>query len=86
MKKLFKKTWPLWCIIPFIIWIVVAYMITPVEEVEWIDQGQLGETVAMVMYNGEWIGGNIIGDKIVLANGTEMDFKDFQRITGFKLE
>jgi len=40
----------------------------------------------MVSYNGEWIGGNIIGENIILTNGTEMNFNEFKRITGFKLE
>ena len=80
-KQLFKKTWPLWCIIPFLIWIVVAYVLIPEQPLQ-----EISESGAMVMYNGEWIGGNIVGDDIILKNGTRMSFDEFKRITGFKLE
>lgn len=80
-KKLIKKTWPLWCIIPFVIWIIIAF----VTNENPFPTPQTGSG-AMVFYDGEWIGGDIVGDVIVLKNGTEMNFNEFKRITGFKIE
>jgi len=33
-----------------------------------------------VFYNDEWIGGIIEGDKIILDNGTKMDYKEYRKI------
>ena len=85
-KKFIKKTWPLWCIIPFIVWVIVAYVITPPVPILPEDISQISSSGAMVEYNEEWIGGNIVGENIILTNGTEMNFNEFKRITGFNLE
>ncbi len=35
-----------------------------------------------VFYNGEWIGGIIYEDEIILDNKTSMDYNEFRKIVG----
>ncbi len=80
MKKFFKNTWPLWgiAIVAILIAVDVIYTINKSETI--LPEPGKG---AFIQYQGEWIGGDIIGDNIHLTNGTIMDFNVWKERVGY---
>lgn len=81
MKKFFKNTWPLWGIIIVAVVITIDLIIGSTSQPQTIPP-ELGEG-AFAFYNGEWIGGDLVDDKIHLTNGTIMDFNEWKEIVGY---
>lgn len=80
MNKFLKNTWPLWGIlgVAILITLDVIYFST-INQPDIPLQGE----GAFAQYRGEWIGGDIVGDKIHLTNGTIMDFNDWKEKVGY---